>query len=50
MHNEKNGLFLLNNKTELYIREDETFVCNTRLDLAKLPDVADTSKARATSM
>lgn len=45
-HSEKNGLFLLNNKTELYIREDDTFVCNTRLDLAKLPDVNDTSKAR----
>lgn len=49
-HNEKNGLFLLNNKVELYIREDDTFVCNTRLDLSKLPDVADTSKARATSI
>lgn len=48
-HTEKNGMFLLNSKTEIYIREDDTFVCNTRLDLSKLPDVSDTSKARATS-
>lgn len=48
-HTEKNGLFLLNAKTELYIREDDTFVCNTKLDLAKLPDVEDTTKARALS-
>lgn len=50
-HNDKNGIFILNHKIETYIREDETFVCNTRLDLAKIPDNTnnDTTKARATS-
>ena len=36
-HGEQNGLFVLNSKVEVYIREDDTFVCNTRLDLSKVP-------------
>ena len=48
-HADKDGTFILNCRTEVYIREDTTFVCNTRLDLAKLPDNTTTEKAQETS-
>ena len=37
-HNSNDGLFLLNKKTEIYFREDDTFVCNTVLDFCKVAD------------
>jgi len=48
-HADKDGNFVLNCRTEVYIREDNTFVCNTRLDLAKLPDNTTTEKAQEIS-
>lgn len=35
-HQGKDGLFILNRKVEIYLREDDSFLCNTRLDLAKI--------------
>lgn len=37
-HKDKDGLFLLNRKTEVYIREDDSFLCNTMLDFGKIAD------------
>ena len=38
-HANKDGLFILNKKVEVFIREDNTtFLCNTMLDFAKLSD------------
>ena len=48
-HSDKDGIFILNCRTEVYVREDTTFVCNTRLDLAKIPDNT-TEKAQDTSV
>lgn len=35
-HGDKNGIFILNKKTEVYTREDESFSCTTILDFAKI--------------
>ena len=35
-HSEKNGTFLLNRKVEIFVREDDTFTCNTVLDFCKV--------------
>ena len=35
-HNDKDGIFLLNKKTEVYVREDDTFTCNTMLDFCRV--------------
>lgn len=45
-HSDKDGIFILNKKTEIYIRDDDTFSCNCMLDLAKIPEQSDTEKAR----
>lgn len=48
-HTEKDGIFLLNRKTEIYVREDDTFTCNTMLDLCRVlgKSVADNGSASA---
>lgn len=48
-HNNKDGKFLLNKKTEVYVREDDTFTCNTMLDLCKVVESSTTDKAEDTS-
>lgn len=48
-HSDKDGLFILNKKTEIYVREDNTFNCNTVLDLAKVPDSTNTNQVQDTS-
>ena len=48
-HNNKDGKFLLNKKTEVYVREDDTFTCNTMLDLCKVVESSNTDKAEDTS-
>lgn len=48
-HNNKDGKFLLNKKTEVYVREDDTFTCNTMLDLCKVVEQSTTDKAEDTS-
>lgn len=40
-HQNKDGLFLLNRKTEVYIREDDSFLCNTMLDFGKVADIQE---------
>lgn len=45
-HSDKDGLFILNKKTEIYVREDNTFNCNTVLDLAKVPDKTNTNQVQ----
>ena len=37
-HSNQDGIFLLNKKIELYVREDDTFTCNTALELSKVAD------------
>ena len=37
-HSEKDGNFILNSKVEVFIREGDSFVCNTKLELSKIPD------------
>lgn len=48
-HDDKDGTFILNKKTEIFIREDDTFVCNTMLDFAKIGEEADNKNATDTS-
>ena len=43
-HSNKDGLFVLNKKTEVYKREDENFTCTTILDFAKLVEQPDSDK------
>lgn len=43
-HSDKDGLFVLNKKTEVYKREDENFTCTTILDFAKLVEQPDSDK------
>lgn len=37
-HSNQDGIFLLNKKIELYVREDDTFSCNTALEFSKVAD------------
>lgn len=46
-HSDKNGLFLLNKKTEIYVREDDTCSCNVILEFAKV--ASDTDKNNTSS-
>lgn len=48
-HSDKDGIFILNKKTEIYVRDDDTFSCNCMLDFAKIPEQSDTSKAKDTN-
>ena len=43
-HSNKDGLFVLNKKTEVYKREDENFTCTTILDFAKLVEQPNSDK------
>ena len=36
-HSEKDGNFILNSKVEIFIREGNSFVCNTKLELSMVP-------------
>ena len=49
-HSDKDGLFILNKKTEIYIRDDDTFSCNCMLDFAKIPEQSNTEKATDTNV
>lgn len=40
-HSDKDGIFILNKKTEIYIREDDKFYCKTILDFSKILEDAD---------
>ena len=50
-HTEKDGIFLLNRKTEIFVREDDTFTCNTMLDLCRVlgKSIADNGSASASN-
>lgn len=48
-HDDKDGVFILNKKTEIFIREDDSFICNTMLDFAKIGETATTDKVTDTS-
>lgn len=37
-HSDKNGIFLLNKKTDIFLRHADVFSLNTRLELAKIKD------------
>ena len=37
-HNNKDGRFTLREKVEMFVREDQTFICNTQLTFSKLVD------------
>lgn len=52
-HSEKDGIFILNKKTEIYVREDDSFTCNTMLDFSKIATKSsnsDTQGATDTTM
>lgn len=44
-HNDKDGVFILNKKTEIYVREDDTFTCNVMLDLCKVAEDSTSTQA-----
>ena len=49
-HSDKDGIFILNKKTEYYTREDESFVCTTILNMAKILEESTTDKIKDTSV
>ena len=49
-HSDKDGIFILNKKTEFFVREDESFTCNTILNLAKILEESTTEKVKDTSV
>ena len=49
-HSDKDGIFVLNKKTEYYVREDESFTCNIILNMAKVLEESDTDKVTDTSV
>ena len=48
-HTEKDGIFLLNRKTEIYVREDDTFTCNTMLDFCRVLSKASADNGSASA-
>ena len=42
-HSDKDGTFLLNKKTEVFIRQDDTFRCVTSLNFNKVPESTSTN-------
>lgn len=49
-HSDKDGIFVLNKKTEYFVRDDDTFTCNMILDMAKILEESDTDKVTDTSV
>ena len=43
-HQDKDGIFLLNKKTEIFLREDDTCSCNTMLEFSKLANLEQGDK------
>ena len=43
-HSDKDGIFIINKKTEVFTREDDSFVCNTQLNLAKIQETDSTEE------
>ena len=46
-HSNKDGKFILNKKTEIFVRDDGTFTCNCMLELSKVPDESTTEKSES---
>ena len=46
-HANKDGTFILNKKTEIFVRDDGTFTCNCMLELSKVPDESTTDKSES---
>ena len=46
-HANKDGIFILNKKTEIFVRDDGTFTCNCMLELSKVPDESTTDKSES---
>lgn len=44
-HSDKDGIFILNKKTEVYTREADNFRCITMLELSKILEESNTQKA-----
>ena len=45
-HSDKDGLFILNKKTEIYKREAENFYCKTILDFSKIMEPPSTNESQ----